>query len=77
MKLLDRKQDVICVFFDHRKAFDSVSHRRLMEWLSTSSPVQVKLYSGIMASSITIMLPGRPGSMVIGASVLNIDYLYT
>ena len=29
--LLDKKQDVLCVFFDFRKAFDRVPHRRLME----------------------------------------------
>ena len=33
-KLLDRRQDVICVFFDYRKAFYSVPHRILMERLS-------------------------------------------
>ena len=32
--LLDRQQDVISVFFDFKKAFDSVPHRKLMERLA-------------------------------------------
>ena len=31
---LDKQKDVICVFFDYRKAFDSVPHRKLMDRLS-------------------------------------------
>ena len=31
---LDKQKDVICIFFDYRKAFDSVPHRRLMDKLS-------------------------------------------
>ena len=30
----DKQKDVICVFFDYRKAFDSVPHRKLMDRLS-------------------------------------------
>ena len=37
LKFLDRKQEVICticVYFDYKKAFDHVPHRKLMDRLS-------------------------------------------
>ena len=34
---MDRKLDVMCVFFDYKKPFDSVPHRRLMEQLCSAT----------------------------------------
>ena len=77
---LDKQKDVICVFFDYRKAFDSVPHRRLMDrlfqigfhpsilaWICSylSNRQQAVLVNG-ESSRPTVVRSGVPQGSVLG-----------
>ena len=78
--LMDRQKDVMCVFFDFQKAFDTVPHHRLMErlanigihplllsWLSSylSRRKQHVIVNGECSHS-TYVLSGVPQGSVLG-----------